>query len=132
MATISSSDDLRDLAEQRLEESKALVAAGHYSGAFYLAGYVAELALKAVLTRTLAAHEMPSQRDVQDAHTHDLKKLARQAGLSPEQDGNIRVDWNTVSSNWGPDDRYRTHTKTRSKEMVDAAEEVLQWLKQHW
>jgi HEPN domain-containing protein len=132
MPVIQSSSDLRDLAEERLAEAKTLVAAGHYSGAFYLAGYVAELGLKAVLTRSLGNFEMPNQKEVAKAHTHDLKALAAQAGLEPERDPKISVDWNIMAPNWSPDDRYRAHTKARAEEMVDAAEEVLKWLKQHW
>ena len=35
------------LAEQRLDEAKALLDLGKWGGAYYLAGYVVELALKA-------------------------------------------------------------------------------------
>jgi len=39
--------DLQQLAELRLKESKALFAAGFPEGAYYLAGYAVECALKA-------------------------------------------------------------------------------------
>jgi HEPN domain-containing protein len=131
MPAIASSDDLRDLAEARLDEARALLAQQHYSGAFYLAGYVVELGLKAVLTKELRGHALPDKRDVERAHTHDLTALAKSAGLAPETSP-VRVHWNTVTSSWGPADRYRQHAQAPAQQLVEAAEEVLKWLKLHW
>jgi hypothetical protein len=35
-------NDFRELPRARLREAEALLAAGHYSGAYYLAGYAVE------------------------------------------------------------------------------------------
>ncbi|MBA2725148.1 MAG: DNA-binding protein, partial [Actinobacteria bacterium] len=53
------SADLRTLADIRVREASVLVAAGEPSGAYYLAGYALECALKAVITRGLSAYTMP-------------------------------------------------------------------------
>lgn len=132
MAVISSSDDLRLLAEERITEAETLLAARHFSGAYYLAGYAVELGLKAVLTRALASYSMPNQKEVAAAHVHDLRQLATSCGLEPAADAAIRVAWNVVAPNWAPEDRYRIHAEVRSTQMVDAAGEVLEWLKPHW
>lgn len=132
MAVISSSDDLRLLAEERLAEAQTLISAGHFSGAYYLAGYAVELGLKAVLTRALTSHCMPAQKEVAAAHVHDLPTLAAGCGLQPEADAVVRVAWNVVAPNWAPEDRYRIHSQVRSVQIVDAAREVLEWLKLHW
>lgn len=130
---IATTHDLRDLAETRLDEAESLLGAGMWSGAFYLAGYVVELALKAVLTKELREHSMPDKKGVSDAHEHDLQKLARQAGLQPHGPSSpVRVYWNTLTNDWSPDARYRQHSEKPAGELVRAAREVLAWLKQHW
>lgn len=108
-----------------------LLDAGLDSGAFYLAGYGVELALKALLTRDLSSYVLPDKKAVDAAHTHDLRRLAEQAGLDPESDANVRVAWNVVT-NWGPESRYQEHSATRAREMVESAEEVVKWLKPTW
>ena len=109
-----------------------LLIALHYSGAYYLAGYAVELGLKAVLTGDLASHSMPNKTEVTQAHIHDLRGLARQCGLGPESDATISVAWNVVVSDWGPDSRYRFHSKPGAEQMVESAEEVLAWLTPFW
>lgn len=129
---ISSTDDLRLLAEERIAEAKALLAANHYSGAYYLAGYAVELGLKAVLTSELTSHAMPNKFEVADAHIHDLRKLARQGALNPASEPAISVSWNVVVSDWGPESRYRFSGQVAAEQMVEAAEEVLTWLTRLW
>jgi len=43
--------DLQALSRIRLTEAKALLRLGHYDGAYYLAGYAAECALKACIAK---------------------------------------------------------------------------------
>src|SRR4051794_15812448 len=114
MAVISSSDDLRLLAEERIAEAWTLLAAKHFSGAYYLAGYAVELGLKAVLTSNLSSHSMPNQKEVAAAHIHDLRNLVDSCGLQPAADAAIRVAWNVVAPNWSPEDRYRIHSDVRA------------------
>lgn len=133
MAGIASSADLRDLAEQRLSEAQVLCDQGLYSGAFYLAGYSVELGLKAVLTRELQSHSMPDKGDIVKAHTHKLNDLALTAGLDPASGPReARIAWNVVATNWGPESRYQEHEEQVAREMVQAVEEVLAWLKSSW
>jgi HEPN domain-containing protein len=47
--------EFQQLAHARLEESKALPDLGRWDGAYYLAGYTVELALKACIIKTLMA-----------------------------------------------------------------------------
>lgn len=46
-----SKKDLKILSEVRLEEEQSLLANRYYSGAYYLAGYSVELALKACIAK---------------------------------------------------------------------------------
>lgn len=132
MALISSSDDLRLLAEERISEAQTLLGGNHFSGAYYLAGYAVELGFKAVLTSGLTSYAMPNQKEVAAAHTHVLPDLAKACGLDPAADATVRVAWGVVAPNWGPEDRYRLHSSVRATQMVDAAREVLEWLKPQW
>ncbi len=48
--------ELRQLAEDRLRDAAALLAAGQFSGAYYLAGYAVECGLKACILAHIEKH----------------------------------------------------------------------------
>jgi HEPN domain-containing protein len=73
------------LAEQRLAEAKLLLQNGFPSGAYYLAGYSIECALKARISRDFRADEIPDKKLIDRVYVHDLNKLlALAGGLDPE------------------------------------------------
>ena len=53
--------DFQEIAELRLRESKALLAAGFPDGAYYLAGYAVECALKACIAKRSQEHDFPEK-----------------------------------------------------------------------
>ncbi|HLF84399.1 MAG TPA: HEPN domain-containing protein [Blastocatellia bacterium] len=55
-------NDLKLLAVTRLREAKVLLANGEYSGAYYLAGYVVECALKACIAKRTKRHDFPDRK----------------------------------------------------------------------
>ena len=59
--------ELKDLAELRLQEAEALFAAGLFDGAAYLAGYVVEFALKARICRVLDSIDYPDRGELRSA-----------------------------------------------------------------
>jgi HEPN domain-containing protein len=63
------------LAEFRLDEARLLFANGHPSGAYYLAGYAIECALKARISSQFRANEIPDKALVNGVYEHDLSKL---------------------------------------------------------
>jgi HEPN domain-containing protein len=67
--------DFQQLAELRLKEAKALLAAGFPEGAYYLAGYAIESGLKACIAKRTQQYDFPDKKLVNDSHTHDLGKL---------------------------------------------------------
>jgi HEPN domain-containing protein len=71
--------DFQQLAELRLREAQALLAAGLPDGAYYLAGYSVECALKACISKRTQLHDFPDKKLVNDSHTHNLKELLRLA-----------------------------------------------------
>jgi len=96
------------MAEQRLEEARALLAAGLWSGAYYLSGYAVELAVKSVLAGQFAAEAIPDKKFVNDIYTQNLADLVRFAGLEPslkegrQSDLQFAANWETAK-NWKED-----------------------------
>ena len=129
-------DTFRQLAELRLTEAKLLYANGLASGAYYLAGYAVECALKAVIAAGFRANEIPDKSRVNNIYTHNLKDLLNLAGLksSLENDMNevseLRESWATISK-WSEHARYEIWTSdaaTTMLEAVGADKGLLQWL----
>lgn len=102
---------LEQLAIMRLAEAEHLLGAGHFSGAYYLGGYAAELALKACIARTFQPETLPDRRFVERVYTHDLPKLAELAGLDASLSGQSAADpvlvanWRVVAR-WSEGARY--------------------------
>jgi hypothetical protein len=76
--------DLRALSRVRLSEARALLKAGLPDGAYYLAGYAVECALKACIAKETQRYEFPEKKRVNASYTHNLEELVRVAEL---QDG---------------------------------------------
>jgi HEPN domain-containing protein len=129
------------LAEERLAEAKVLLTNGHPSGAYYLAGYAVELALKATIAAKFAANEIPDKGYVNAIYTHDLGKLLSLAGLKDELNASmaaspiLRQRW-TIIENWSEQARYDVWTQETAQAILEAigADEkgLLQWLKTRW
>jgi HEPN domain-containing protein len=94
--------DFQRLAELRLKEAKTLLSAELPDGAYYLAGYAVECALKACIAKRTREHDFPEKKLVNDSHTHDLGKLLELAGLSDllkrdvANDEELKLDWENV------------------------------------
>jgi HEPN domain-containing protein len=134
--------DLQRLSEMRIDEAKVLSAAGKYAGAFYLAGYAVECALKACIARQTNQYDFPDLELVRDSYSHDLERLLRIAGLESalrkDQRSNheLGVNWDFVKG-WEETSRY--NTSVREKDAADLilaitgqANGVLEWLKRWW
>lgn len=132
---------LRQLAEERLAEARALLAAGRGSGAYYLAGYAIESALKAKIASGFRAEAIPRLSLVRDIYTHDLAKLLSLAGLKDELEAEMETNahlkecWTTVAA-WSEQARYEIWTPEAAEAMVDAVEDgeegLLPWLRNRW
>ena len=114
---------------------------GHYYGAYYMGGYVLELALKAVVCRTLRLTEYPETAVGGKLKTHFVPDLVLLAGLQAELDSKLHdagfgENWVTVIA-WRPEDRYRaTRTRQDVQDLIEAYEDpfrgVLTWLSSRW
>ena len=103
--------ELQALAELRLVEARALLPISP-SGAYHLAGYAAEFALKACFIR-VRHDEFPDRqapKGENDPYTHDLKRLVKLARLEAAfeiargGDPALDANWNTVVA-WNEESR---------------------------
>src|ERR1035438_10042229 len=62
--------DLQELSKVRLKESAALLKAGLFDGAYYLAGYAVECALKACIAKETRRFEFPDKKRVDSSYSH--------------------------------------------------------------
>jgi len=131
--------DLQALANLRLREAQALFKAREFSGAYYLAGYAVECALKACIAKQVKRHDFPDKKSMNDAHTHDLEKLSGLANLESSRlalaqaNENFRKNWDIITS-WSEASRYKTFDKLTCRIFLDAIMEeqhgVMPWIKQ--
>jgi HEPN domain-containing protein len=133
----------RQLAEFRLSEAALLNKQGQPSGAYYLAGYAIECALKAIIAAKFRENEIPDKALVNDVYTHDLAKLVRLAGLESELNDARRVgadldrQWSIVK-NWNEQARYSVWTAEQAAAIIEAidgdghTEGVFKWLTVRW
>ena len=101
--------ELDRLAQARLDDAKALLAAARYDGAVYLCGYAVEVALKARICRILSWTDFPSTTGEFQAYrsfqTHELDVLLRLSGQEPRVKQQHFAFWNTVAV-WKAESRY--------------------------
>ncbi len=133
--------DFQRLARTRIKEAKALNREGHYSGAYYLAGYAIECALKACIAKGIQRHDFPDKTMVLKSHSHNLKDLLGVAQL----DGRLEADmllnsrlaasWSFLVS-WSERSRYEFWTRADAEAILDAISKktdgVLPWITRHW
>jgi HEPN domain-containing protein len=139
--------DFQRLALERLEDTQALLRAGRCSGAYYIAGYVIECALKACIARQTNQDDFPP-KDAAKYYVHDIKdlrdKLGRKSpGLESQWEADERADaelaanWATVKD-WTEEARYepRGWTQQQAEVLLNAISDpehgVLQWLRRYW
>lgn len=132
--------EFQGLAIERLDDAKALVAAGRYSGAYYVAGYAVECALKACISKRTNQDDFPPQTK-NGYYTHEINALRKAAGLDGdfyrEAKGDKEFeDYWSVVINWTAETRYEQRDQTAAVDLLTAIEDpqhgVLQWLKKNW
>jgi HEPN domain-containing protein len=139
--------DFQRLAELRLKEAEVLSDAGFHEGAYYLAGYAVECALKACIAKRTQQHDFPDKKLVDKSYTHDLEKLIDAAELSDllKKDiaNDVRLDENwEIVRRWSEQSRYELCEDEGPERvlgammMISAVESdkggVLRWIKQFW
>lgn len=134
--------ELKRLSHIRIKEAKLLLDGRCYNGAYYLAGYAVECALKACIAKQTHRHDFPDKKRGDESYTHDLGKLIRVANL----EGQLRQEINAnrvFRDNWSAlkkwSEAFRYETAVQKAEVVtllaaitDQKDGVWSWLKKFW
>lgn len=106
-----------------------------------MAGYAVECALKACIAKSTKRYEFPDLAKTRDVYTHDLEKLVKLSGLSPElktlqrSDTSFEVNW-AIVKDWSEQARYQVSSVAQATAMYDVIANkrhgVLRWIRQYW
>jgi len=119
-----------------------LLTSGQHVGAYYMAGYAVECALKACIARKTCRFDFPDRRTVADSHTHDLNKLVELADLKPQLDAafsadkEFKLNWLLITD-WKVEDRYNLDIVPDDAEELYRAisarkSGMMTWIRRHW
>lgn len=136
MTVVTSKADFEKLMELRLKEANLLIDNGNWEGAYYLAGYAVEFALKIrIISNLMKSNSFPEKKHAENFYRHDLTILRRAAGLEDEMKGDlaVSVQWDIVKD-WSEQSRYEIGTgEQEARDLYDAiANGVVPWIKAHW
>ena len=136
MTVVTSRSDFEKLMDLRLKEAKHLLDQKDWDGAYYLAGYAIEFALKIrIIARLMKSDSFPDKKLAENFYKHELTLLRKLAGLDDEMDMDAAVgpQWNIVI-NWSEQTRYALgKTETVANDLYEAIEKgVLPWIKARW
>jgi hypothetical protein len=133
--------DLQQLAEERVRDAGALLKAGQWSGAYYLAGYAVECGLKACRAKWTNLHDFPDKELAARCYTHKIETLVEVAGLKGQRDADAKanaalfVTWSIVKT-WDERSLYQQWTEVQARKrfaaVSDVTNGVLPWIKGHW
>ena len=134
--------DFQELSKKRRLEARSLLSAQHYHGAYYLAGYSLECALKACIAKQTRRHQFPDKKLANEAFQHDLTKLLQVSGLQPDFEKELRansvfqVNW-TIAKDWSEVSRYDlTLTQAQARDLYVACTArqngILSWISRRW
>lgn len=131
--------DFQQLAKVRLREAKLLLAANAPDGAYYLAGYAVEFALKACIAKSTERHDFPDKSRANRSHTHNMRELIMVAGLKDAHEEAMREydfsrRWD-IMLQWSQESRYQANSAENARALIEAIENrkfgILQWVKKH-
>jgi hypothetical protein len=95
-------NDLKTMANDRLQDAEILHRGGRHAGAIYLCGYAMELALKARICKTLKWTEFPETnkefQDFQSFKVHKLDILLKLSGVKAKVERQYKAHWTIVST----------------------------------
>ncbi|QJD78092.1 hypothetical protein [Spirosoma rhododendri] len=147
---MKSIDDILELADKRLAEAEFLVDK-FPSGAYYLAGYAAELTLKARICKLLDfdnfySVKQPIKRGSDAFFTHELTQLLTLSGLRKRLEDEIdrekganselAINWQLIC-NWNESRRYDLSIeKPEALDLLNALTNdktgFLPWIRKNW
>jgi hypothetical protein len=136
-----SKGDLEALSDVRIREATLLYQAQHYSGAYYLAGYAVELAIKACIAKHIRTGFIPDRNFVNRIYQHKSDELIGLDGLKDALNDDIKLDpqlggnWG-IACDWSEESRYSAWDALNAAALISAIGDpvhgVLQWLKKRY
>lgn len=134
--------EFQQLAEERIDEAKALLDLGKWNGAYYLAGYAVELALKACIIKMLMETDAFPDKDLsRNCYTHSIEKLVTLAKLqlarkaATDADPDLLNNW-SLARDWSEEKRYHQIDQAEAEALynaiADPAHGVFPWIKTQW
>lgn len=133
--------ELKKLSRTRIKEAKLLLDNGEYSGAYYIAGYSIECALKACIAKKTTRHEFPDKNFVNKIYTHNLEQLLSSSELKATLDSEMRTNsrlaanWSTVKD-WSEKSRYELKSQIQARDLyqsiVSRNNGIIKWIRQYW
>ncbi len=83
MMVVTSRAEFEKLVEVRMRQARLLINANDWDGAYYLAGYAVEFALKVlIIAEVMKSDGFPGKKQAENFYKHDLTILRKEAGLA--------------------------------------------------
>ena len=133
--------DFQQLSRIRATESRALLKLELSDGAYYLAGYAVECALKACIAKGTRKYEFPDKKKAERSYRHKLDELVKVASLEEARTEHarntpeFRTNWHVVQS-WSEESRYSRHRLDAARELVSAVSDrrhgAIAWIRLYW
>ncbi len=135
--------EFQQLAELRIREAKIAFDNGCFEGAYYLAGYAIECALKACIAKRTRAGDFPRPpNEIGQIYSHKFPDLFRHTDIEAMRDQEMKKNeafdrnWGVVKD-WSEETRYLTSIpESDARELLNAITDtengVLPWLKKLW
>lgn len=136
MTVVTSRSDFEKLMDLRLKEAKLLLDQKDWDGAYYLAGYAVEFALKIrIIAQLMKSNSFPDKKLAENFYKHELTLLRKLSELDDEMDKDAAVSpqWDIVKD-WSEQTRYMFgKSEKEATDLYDAIEKgVLPWIKARW
>src|SRR5436309_12792892 len=99
MTVVTSRSDFEKLMDLRLKEAKLLLDEKDWDGAYYLAGYAVEFALKIrIISELMKSDSFPDKKLAENFYKHELTVLRKFAGLEDDMknDAAVTPHWDIV------------------------------------
>ena len=127
----------------RIKEAKILFKNSAYNGAYYLAGYSIEFALKACYCKTVTAQSFPPVKGIYNKlYDHNLNSLMDVSNVKKDfekdaqENTTLQINWEIVKD-WSVGSRYSSNIKRKEAEaMISSVQNrsngILTWIKKVW
>jgi hypothetical protein len=132
---------LQELAHERIADAQALLAAGRWSAAYYLAGYAVECALKACILMHVERTGIifVEKEFSKSCFQHDFWSLVKVAGLDDDLKRRLKAspefaaNWSKACE-WVSSSRYSEWNETQARILISAITDptsgALAWTRQ--